>query len=397
MKINQINISKLGHNKSFHTSQMKILEELFLDTEFNIKFSDTEYKENSINFLIDGWTPKKQIEVEKFLNNQKNIFGIVFTEIISYHKDLKPKFATINNFLFQNNEKLKKIYLVILHWQVKVMNFGTFFFKKSASLEEKLTKIKIKNLYFKKLISFLILLNRIYSIPFYLISKNLYGVDDKSENYIFGWFPMFKNNFNYTFKLLDKFKIYINLGLDDDKSFLFDKSSFYYNLPYLFFSDKVPRKEIEKKYDLIFFGRITKHRSILINKIKKLNLNFLIIDCYISNNDLENLILRSKFIINCDQYKAQNFISVAKVFEGLKYSVPNLVQIEKNCNKNPSYIKKIIFEFDSENLEKIREYVDNYEIYQKSFMDMKKKYVDFSVQKKNEFLKSFKNFLYKFE
>jgi len=285
--------------------------------------------------------------------------------------------AIVNKInLIQSKKKIQtKIYLRFLD---KIFYYSLFLIKKPFLL------ILVLTIYKKK------------------ISSKIY------DNF-FTIYPMFKIIFLKTFKKINKFDYYINLGNVENIKYLINKKKyFYYNLPFIltsqdsFITKNINIKNISlqkntdiKIFDLIFFGRITENREFLFHKIKKkTSLKLHIVSDFIDEKKLNKLILSSKFILNLPQYNKQDFVSSAKIFEGIccKFPVPNLVLWDSKKKLFPHYLKQIIFTFSSTEIDNLNKFTDNYDKNYINFLQKLDKFRKFSKKIENNFLQKFSNY-----
>tara|TARA_Y100000591_G_C21836449_1_gene702838 strand:+ start:119 stop:1330 length:1212 start_codon:yes stop_codon:yes gene_type:complete len=395
--IKKINISLVGHGggESTHGSQNKVLKKLFSQLNYEVVSSDFP-REDCLNLLYEGWGLDDQ-KVANFLSNKKCKYGIVFTEQLTSIKDLHSKYYTINNFFFKNNKLIKKFYLYLLHF---VTIYNTLIKRCCIKLRTLNFRVKqhieVQNNYFYR--GFLIKFNPFFNIAVTIFIKlmsfiHLYELDLKKKRnkflnaIFFGIY--FKEIYNNTYKHLNKFDFSFQLGLDDDYNHLIrDKKILYHHtLPFLLKRNDNSESVLTKKYDLLFTGRMTKIREKFLTKIKEEFKNYnIFISEFIDEKLWIEKIQQSKYILNINQYEDQSFVSVAKIFRGLQYNVPNITQID-SLNVSPKYIENYYFKFSTNNFyNNIKDYIDNYDYYFKVFQKMREEFYLFSETEEKKFL-----------
>ena len=394
----KLNFSTIGHEEGLHSSQINNLKNFFKNSDIEISFS-RNYLNGAINFIFEGWSAYREDEVKKFLN-YKGKKGIVFTESISRSKKLSNKFCTMNNFSFKKDTLINQFYLIYLHYKIALIRFFNFIRSDISSdmqlLKKKIYSKNINNQKIKIISLFFLKLNlkiKLILIKILNFSRCLYHFDNNNfyHRFILGFEGMFKEVFNRTFSQIHKFDYAINFGFDDDRSFLLKKECIFFCLPYLYTENNI-KKKIDiidilksKEYDFLFFGRITRKRKLILDKIKEKFPSSVIINSevnFASSEELSNYIKKSKYIINLKQYYNQNFISSAKVFEGLDYNVPNIVDIEDNEKINPHILKNIIFRFNFRDLDNLQSYVDEYQENLIKFRKSMHEFVELNQNKK---------------
>lgn len=407
--VKKFNLSRIGHGAELsHTSQKNFLKSIF-HKKYKI-ISSSRPQKSCINFIYEGWGNEK--EVEEFLSKKNYKYGIIFTESYNRVVSLPPEFSTINNFLYSKskNSLLKKTYFFFLHFQAKLLFFIEAIVNKINLIQSK-RKIQTKiYLRFSDKI-FYYSLSLIKKPLIFILVLTIYKKKISSKIYdnFFTIYPMFKIIFLKTFKKINKFDYYINLGNVENIKYLINKKKyFYYNLPFILTSqDNLKLKNINIKninlqkntdikiFDLIFFGRITENRKLLFHKIQKqTSLKLHIVSDFVDEKKLNKLISSSKFILNLPQYNKQDFVSSAKIFEGIrcKFPVPNLVLWDSKTKLFPHYLKQIIFTFSSMEIVNLNKFIDNYDKNYINFLQKLDKFRRFSKKIENNFLQKFRNY-----
>lgn len=282
---------------------------------------------------------------------------------------MNAKYFSINNFFLTKNKFKNRILLIILHYIYKIKLLFFYFYKF-------LERIGNNNIFFIKLL--ILPFSRISR----LICESLYFANSKISNNrinnFFYWGSMFKSIYMDTYKNFKRFDLAISVGLDNNYEYLIKQKLIknYHFLPFIGAPEDLKELNLDnlnKKYDVMFTGRITSRRNEILNQIKK-NLksrNLYFKDTLPSVSEWREVQAQSRLILSIDQYENQKFVSVAKIYEGLKLGIPTLVE----CNNviNPEYISEFCFITNKNNItQDIEHILNNYTFYYEKFLKMRK-------------------------
>lgn len=376
MKI--INISTIGHpSENTHSNQIKQLKSILENK--NIKVVSNDNPIDGLNLIFEGWSYWENKKVDDFFKNEKAIYGLVFTENLRFSKKLNPKFYTLNNFIF--NQKILSFlnipYLFFLHYQYILMKF---LYEKYELINKQSKKKGI--------------IKRLFNKISFTISKNLYHFNPNEMKFftnILGWYPMFKGVYMNTYSKINKFEIFIDLGLDSRRDLLFLNKK-YFILPFQVLDLNFEDYYNQKEYDFIFYGRVTEKRKKILSHLKNY-FKIKIISDFISQKELEIEIIKSKYILNLKQYKNQNFISTAKLIEGFNLNVPNLIEFGLDEKLTPLYLDEVIFKFNPFDINQLDKFLNEYVGYFTKFKEYKTKYSDLTKKKELDFISGINKFL----
>jgi len=111
---------------------------------------------------------------------------------------------------------------------------------------------------------------------------------------------------------------------------------------YFNFSYETKHREIKKDIDILFFGCITKKRYDILNEIqKRFNLN-IVVSADAFNEDLENLLFRSKYIINISAYD-NSVLETHRINKALSLGCKVISNISADEKMNEKYKKHVLF------------------------------------------------------
>jgi hypothetical protein len=339
--------------------------------KFNITLRATNsFNNEAINIVFEGHHPSYRERVLEILNNSSNLKkGIVLTEILYGSNFLNEKYFTFNNRTLNKNiknELFSFFYLIYLNF--------TFYFIRL--LKKFLWDDFQKSKYEKKKN----LKNRIYNKIFHLIFDEL-----DNPNGIYYW----KERYNFFYSIVKKFDFIVNITGDEKQYYKKFKNVF--KIDFLSTGKKINRhiNSKDKKIDCLFTGQLTSYRKELLSNLKAAEIEVKYYD-YLEIQKREEIFNNTKIYLCLKKFQDDNLPLGTRVWHCLENSIFFIT--EKNDVKK-NFLEHYALKIDNHNfVEKVKEILNNYNIYVKYYFHILKKYRKNIFYRNNEII-NFVNYI----